>query len=689
MSASDAKTRARLEFLEWEARHRPRVHALRLLALALLGYLYPAALVLFSFALLAGLLALGPAAWRGLDDFRVVILYVAAVVAALVLTVAVMSSFLVSLPEADGHPLGLAEAAPLGAMVEEARAAVGAPPVHRVHVDARLNAAAAQRPRFGFWGPSKNYLFVGVPLLAALTPAQLRSVLAHELGHLRGRHNGFTAWVYRVQQTWASLAAPFRNAPWLRRAVMGWFVARYGDYFSASTLALRRLHEYEADRRAAGAAGAADTAAALARLAWADYRMSHELWPALFRESGREPLPPADVLGRIGGLFASPPPGRALARWRRRERDARTPVSAEHPRLAERLAALGCPGLLDAAGDGEVVPGVPAEVAPDASALALLGESRARLTAVANASWKAMAIGRWRAEHAAARAMRDAAAKAIRDAGQAVGEPGAGESGAGESGAGERGASEPAARPGDESGAESGEQSGSESVEGAAAAAWERVRVEAEYRPPGEAAVLLRDFLARFPGHGAAHFSLGRLLLECDEDGFAEELEAAMAADSDFAGPGLQLLFEHHRAAGRDAEADALRARLERHAQALAAARTERTSVSRRDRFLPHDLKPQEVEKLRRLLNRYPRVRAAYLARKQVRHFSDKPGYVLAVRRRSQLLGDNRQADKHLVESLRAEVAQPCAVVLLGATSRGLVRRMMRVCPSPLFEAND
>ena len=642
MARSDRKTRARLEFLEWEARRRPRVHRLRLIGLALLGYLYPAALVLVSFALLVAVLALAPAALVTLEGITV-LYYVALVLAALLLTVAVACGFLVSLPDVDGHPLSPGDAAPLRAMVEDVRRRIGAPPVHHIHVDAKLNAAAAQRQRFGFWGARTNYLFVGLPLLAALTPEQVRVVLAHELGHLLAGHNSFPAWIYRVQQTWATLEAPFRTAPWLRRVAMGWFVSWFGGYFSVSTLALRRVHEYEADRRGADAAGAAATAGALAGMAWASYRLERELWPALFREAGRDPLPPNDVTGRIAALLASPPRAGALARWRRRERGARTPVTEEHPTLADRLDAIGCRAVLESESEDGPAPGVPAAIPPEMSALSLLGETRQKLTAVANASWKALAIAPWRMEHAAAKEMREAAAKRA-----AAGEDG----------------QTPDAQ-------------------------WERLRADADYSPPDEALRLLREFLSRHPGHGGASFAAGQLLLRLDDDEAASHLEAAIAGGSDFIGPSLHMLLDHYRESGRDAEADAVRVRLEAHEKALSAARTERLKVSRRDRFVPHDLKPQDVEKIRRLLFRYPQVRAAYLARKQVRLFADKPSYVLALKRTAWLLEDNRKADSYLVESIRSQVEQPCAVVVLGATSYRLRSRLLRVCQEPVFEAND
>jgi hypothetical protein len=121
--------------------------------------------------------------------------------------------------------------------------------------------------------------------------------------------------------------------------------------------------------------------------------------------------------------------------------------------------------------------------------------------------------------------------------------------------------------------------------------------------------------------------------------------------------------------AGRDADADPVRARLEEHERALARASAERLTVRRADHFQPHDMPAEDLERLRRVLNLYPQVRIAYLAKKVIRLFADKPSYVLAVGRRSRLLEDGRKADKVLVECLRSHVNRPCAVVILGRTS--------------------
>jgi Zn-dependent protease with chaperone function len=596
--------------------------------------------------LVVGVLAAAPLVWDAATDAALVV-YFLAVVLALVLAAAVARTFWVDLPEPSGQPLAPGEAPQLRALLDEASRAVGSPPVDRIYVTADLNAAVAQRPRHGFWGRRTNYLIVGLPVLAALTPAQVRAVLAHECGHLVGRHNSFTAWVYRIQQTWEQLAAPFAKVGWLRTALLGWFVRWFGGVLSVTTLATRRLHEYEADRRSAELCGAEGAAHTLLRLDWSAYRLARMFWPALLREAARDPLPPADVVGRVTAFLATEPPADAVRRWRRREQLSLTPVTDEHPCLADRLAALGARGMLDQEpGDGLVAEGLPARGDAGGGSLHLLGDCRQRVCAVANASWKAIAIERWRAEHAEAKQVRERLAK--QDAGAAGGP-----------------------------------------AKSEAEREWERIQLQAEYAPPEEALGLLRDFVARFPDHAAACFTLGRLLLERDDEAFGPPLENAMRHDSGYIGPSLNLMLEYYRTAGRDGDADPILRRLEEHRRATARASAERLRVRRGDRFLPHDLPPGDVEKLRRVLNAYPQVTAAYFAKKEVRVFADKPSYVLAVKRRPRLFEDQRKADRALADCLRSHVNGPCAVVILSRAPRPVRSRLLRACPTPLFVAPD
>jgi tetratricopeptide (TPR) repeat protein len=481
-------------------------------------------------------------------------------------------------------------------------------------------------------------------MLIALTPAQFRGVVAHELGHLRRRHNTFSSWIYRVQRTWESLAAPFASTGRIRLITMGWFVRWYGAYFATSTLALRRLHEYEADRHSAATDGPEATADVLLAIDFAAYRMTQEFWPALFRGAARDALPPSDVFARTARFFATAANPDTLRRWWERERRTRTPITHEHPRLADRLANIGFPDRLAADPDPRLAGGID----PAASALALLGPDSEKLCATANASWKTMVIGRWRMEHALATKSAD---------------PQNGDTNPNDP--------EATAKPGERE--------------------WDDLQPRAQFAEPDEAIALLREFLARFPEHAGAHFALGAMLLERDDDrAAAPHLEAAARHGSEYIGPALELLLDYYRTQGRDDDADPIRVRLEAHERALASARKERLRVGRRDRFRPHDLTPRQLLKIRRTLNLYPQVRAAYLVRKDVRLFADKPSYVLAVERRARLLDEHRRrTDKHLVDSLGAQVEIPCAVVVLGWSALRLRSRLLRACPVPVFDSRD
>jgi Zn-dependent protease with chaperone function len=639
MPRSDEKTRAWLDALEREAHEHPRRHFLRLASLALLGYLYPFGLAAVSFAVAVLLLSLAPMAWDA-SDLRVVILYAFALLASLVLVTTVLSTLWVKMRPPPGHALQPGEALPLRAMADEVSKAAGAPRVHAIHVDEQLNAGVYQFPRFGFWGPRKNYLVVGLPLLASTTPAQFRAVLAHEVAHLKGRHTTFGSWVYRIYRTWDALARPLRSAGWLRWIVIGWFVKWFGGYFGHATLALRRRHEYDADRRTADVAGTRETGETLAGIDWTGYRLSAEFWPALFRTAGQEPLPPSDMLDRLARFIFDAPTSGLLDRWHEDERRRRTPITSDHPCLLDRLTSLGCADVLNGSSTSPVLP-----KSVEESAAGLLGENRARTWAIANASWKAIVIDKWRYQHGYARYLREKAEKRAKG--------------------------------------DSSEISPSETP---AEREWEMLQPSVQFASPGDAIDTLRDFLAKFPAHGDAAFTLARLLLERGEEAEAVKwFEEAMRHDSSVVAPSLGILLEHYRDAGRDREADPIRERLLAHERAAQQAQRERLKVTRRDKFLPHDLPPAEVEKIRRIVARFPQVAAARLVRKQVTLFADQRSYVLAIDRHFGSLEQGRAMQKHLLEGLRSQVPLPCAVVVMGWTSFGLRRRVMKACPAPVF----
>ena len=90
----------------------------------------------------------------------------------------------------------------------------------------------------------------------------------------------------------------------------------------------------------------------------------------------------------------------------------------------------------------------------------------------------------------------------------------------------------------------------------------------------------------------------------------------------------------------------------------ISLARQERSSISAGDRFESHDLSPSAQAKLIEQLSRYPQVKEAYLVRKTLQYFPEKPFYVLGIIRRRGFI-ESEEAEPNLLKKLMTELALP------------------------------
>lgn len=450
------------------------------------------------------------------------------------------------------------------------------PRIHRLLVDERLNAAMAQTPRLGILGWPHNDVIVGMPLLLALGPDTFGAVLAHELGHLSGRHGRMGVRVYRVRATLrqAVEALARRNSRLTRlfRAFVDW----YGPWFQAASFALARQQEREADRFSAAAAGARTAADALVATTLADWALAERYDPALQRRPALDPAPPERHLAwmeetlRAAGTEAEA--SAALARALR----ARATAGDTHPSLAERLAALG---------QEPRVPPTPRRSA----ASALLGPCLPRVQAELEARWRANVAEAWERAHEDGK--KDLGRLAELEA-------------------------KAAAAPLEADGA------------------CERVVLVERLRGLAEALPLAAEAAERHPDHALARFQLGRLLLEGQDAAGLPHLERAMALDEEATLPASRLIAGYHLAVGRTAEAAPWIERVRSLEATQQAAAAEREHVLAGDPVEPHGLEREDVEKIAAALRQHPRVKKAWLARKKLVHFPEQARvYVVGVRR--------------------------------------------------------
>ena len=306
--------------MEREAHANPLGYKLRIALIGGLAYVYIALLVAVTLGILGGIgygiKYVAVDSHAGLAALKLLKIAIPVTLGLLAFVGVILRSLWVQFPYPDGEYIGRDEAVPLFQEIDRLRSAVGAPRLHYVLLTDEFNAAVYQRPRLGLFGWSENFLEIGIPLMATLSPDQFRSVLAHELGHVGKAHGRFGNWVNSVSLSWMQmihgLEAEEHGGADLIRGCFNW----YAPYFWWYTFGLRRAQEYEADHASAKVVGAKTAADAL-------------LTATLVEQSARYKRRPQDK--------------REAQRWINEAMTAPEDGRDSHPSLASRLRALGQP----------------------------------------------------------------------------------------------------------------------------------------------------------------------------------------------------------------------------------------------------------------------------------------------------------------------------------------------------------
>lgn len=157
-------------------------------------------------------------------------------------------SLFIRLKRPEGLKVSRQEAPQLWAEVDRFVQVANAPKVDAIIVNMQMNAAAAQAPAWGFFGPTRSDLIIGLPLLAVLSPEEAKHVLAHEFGHFAGAHGKMGGRIYRLMQRIDFLQE--------QGGIHGPFLRWYERKLDSMSFALRRQQEFEADALAARLCGA-------------------------------------------------------------------------------------------------------------------------------------------------------------------------------------------------------------------------------------------------------------------------------------------------------------------------------------------------------------------------------------------------------------------------------------------------
>jgi Zn-dependent protease with chaperone function len=561
---------ALVERLERQAEANPSRYARKVLLFGLLGYAVLGAALLVLVGLAAGIAYLAATE---------TLLIGKAIIPLAGLAWVIVRALGAKVDPPEGFALSASEAPALFEMIDDVRERVRGPHVHKVLIDGQFNASVVQLPRgLGLLG-QRNYLILGLPYMQATSPEEFRAVVAHELGHLSRNHGRVSSWIYRIHATWYALLTALQQRPRLGTALFRGFFAWYQPRFEAYSFPLRRLHEFDADRAAADAAGAEPAATSLVTAVLGASYLDTEYWPRVYARAADEAAPP-DVFRMLAdGLPEARKHPRAAA-WVDLALTRPTAPHDTHPSIAARIERLG----LDTR---TVVRAASAERNGMSAAQAFLGPLAGSVTAAIDIEWRSAVREQWRARH---REVEEARARL----------------------------------------AELDKQAQDQELPPEQAT--ERYLLTEEVAGPEAALPLAEELLRRQPEDAPTVYAAGRLrLIQGDASGL-ELLERSMELDDEAIMPACETAFGFLVEQGRSEEAEAYKNRALARMQIVAAAQAERETTSEEDEFVRPDLPGEVVEKLRRSLAADYDVRRAYLVQKRVEHLSDElPLYIVLV----------------------------------------------------------
>ncbi|HJR64940.1 MAG TPA: M48 family metallopeptidase [Gemmatimonadaceae bacterium] len=556
-----------------EAQTRPFWYKTRVFLLAMLGYAYVFGILLVLIAIIAGVVYI-VSTGRGLRLLSDLALPLA------LFAWFVSKSLWVKLDPPEGRELRKDEAPRLFAAIDDVTRTLRAPRADVVLVNDEYNASVSQIPRLGVFGWHRNFLTIGLPLMQAMPPDEWRGVLAHEFSHLSRAHARFANWIYRVRKTWYQLMERLENerkggGMWMFKRFFQW----YAPYFAAYTFVLARRDEYEADKLAATVVGPDAMARGFIIGGVRSRLLSRKFWPELDQQVLTTPTPPHDVHSRMADVLRAELNPEPVRSWIEEDLSVETGSVDTHPAHRDRIAALGV-DVRDLIGNSGAT-GAPLGVT---AADHFLGPLANELTVAFDVEWQRNAASWWRDRHQRERGAEDELAQL---------------------------------------------EQRRETLDDAEL--WQLAHLTDTRRGADAAEPYLRELLRRIPRHAAAAYTLGYNLLDRDDAEGVGLIEMAIERDANATAPGSRVIASYLHRQGKIEEAERYEARAALAEAAQAEAEHERESVYRKDAFLPHALEPAELSTLTAELAKHPRVKRAWLVRKDLKHNPDSPVFVLGI----------------------------------------------------------
>jgi Zn-dependent protease with chaperone function len=481
-------------------------------------------------------------------------------------------------PPPKGVACDLTQFPALFAELDDLSARLHTPTIDRVVLTADLNAAVLQAPKFGLFGWYTNYLILGLPLMQTVSPEQFRATLAHELGHLSGNHSRFAGWIYRIRRAWLMLSSQQGQRP---SVLMVPFFKWYEPFFRAYSFVLSRSHEYVADRCAAECTTPTIAAQDLMQIYIQSYQV-REIWQDLLKQANQQATPPDDALSQVLARLSQTIAPEQTQTWLELALAQQTNNDDTHPCLRDRLAAYGY-----SPSDAQQAIRASQSLAPaETAADRYLGTAKSQTIRRLDALWQQEMQPLWQRQHRRAQ-LRHAFWQQLSALAQ----------------------QQPLTV----------EQS------------LKLANLTAEFEGCAAALPLLRTLQQRAPHQAMVNFYLGEALLDQAQSSGLEHLTSAIQQDPSLLISAFEPLYTGLLRQGQANSAAHWLAQFRQLHPQWQKAQTERETWASPLTLAPHELPTAEVQQLVWHLTRFPETRAAFLAKRQVKHLPETPCYVLAL----------------------------------------------------------
>ncbi|GAA4595899.1 M48 family metallopeptidase [Planotetraspora phitsanulokensis] len=229
-----------------------------------------------------------------------------------------------------GVAVGREQEPALWRTVEELAEVVRTRPPDEIRLVAEVNAAVSEDTSWLGLRAGRRRMYIGMPLLMALSADEMRAVLGHELGHYSGAHTRLGGTVYRGRIAVLAAVQSLGNHAWIQKIFFA-----YAKLFLRVSQTVSRKQELEADEFAVTIAGRDAAGNALRKVHGTDdvWNMFIERYVGMTGMAGSRP---ANLFGGFHALVNAHVTEIAQADGAGEE----TSPYDSHPSLRERLGAI-------------------------------------------------------------------------------------------------------------------------------------------------------------------------------------------------------------------------------------------------------------------------------------------------------------------------------------------------------------